>query len=299
MVILSAAVQFALVVPSVLYFHRVPVTSILANLVSVPALNGAVGFGLTGLITGSKTLSNVAATLAGLAESAVGYFARIEPDWRPATPPLWIAIGFVLSLVLVSVALRHRARITAAAVLMSVVLGGWMCRYDGAPGRTGWLEFSTHRCRTRRQPAHRLSRGPDDARGRRRIPNLQRRIRAPHGYRRAGGLAYLWTRGLRRLDIVAMTHAHDDHAQGLSAVIRNFRPSEFWTGAVPAASSVFSRRLATTARSCDSRTRARSGSSVERRCACSPRQRTTSQAPQRRTTTRSSSKSPTETGDSF
>ena len=48
---------------------------------------------------------------------------------------------------------------------------------------------------------------------------------------------YLWTRGLRRLDIVAMTHAHDDHAQGLSAVIRNFRPSEFWTGAVPAASS--------------------------------------------------------------
>ena len=88
MVILSAAVQFALVVPSVLYFHRVPVTSILANLVSVPALNGAVGFGLTGLITGSKTLSNIAATLAGLAESAVGYFARIEPDWRPATPPI-------------------------------------------------------------------------------------------------------------------------------------------------------------------------------------------------------------------
>ena len=44
---------------------------------------------------------------------------------------------------------------------------------------------------------------------------------------------YLWSRGLRRLDLVALTHAHDDHAQGLGAVLRNFRPSEFWTGAVP------------------------------------------------------------------
>jgi competence protein ComEC len=44
---------------------------------------------------------------------------------------------------------------------------------------------------------------------------------------------YLWTRGYRKLDIVAVTHAHDDHAQGLPAVIRNFQPTEFWSGAIP------------------------------------------------------------------
>jgi competence protein ComEC len=43
---------------------------------------------------------------------------------------------------------------------------------------------------------------------------------------------YLWTRGYRKLDIVALTHAHDDHAQGLSAIIRNFNPTEFWSGAI-------------------------------------------------------------------
>jgi competence protein ComEC len=44
---------------------------------------------------------------------------------------------------------------------------------------------------------------------------------------------YLWERGLRKLDLVAMTHAHDDHAQGLAAIMRNFSPRELWTGATP------------------------------------------------------------------
>ena len=43
---------------------------------------------------------------------------------------------------------------------------------------------------------------------------------------------YLWQRGLRHIDVVAMTHAHEDHAQGLSAVVKNFRPKQLWTGAV-------------------------------------------------------------------
>jgi competence protein ComEC len=41
---------------------------------------------------------------------------------------------------------------------------------------------------------------------------------------------YLWSRGLKRLDVVALTHAHEDHLGGLFAVLRNFHVGELWVG---------------------------------------------------------------------
>jgi competence protein ComEC len=39
---------------------------------------------------------------------------------------------------------------------------------------------------------------------------------------------YLWSRGLRRIDIAVLTHAHSDHIGGMPAVLRNFQPRELW-----------------------------------------------------------------------
>jgi competence protein ComEC len=41
---------------------------------------------------------------------------------------------------------------------------------------------------------------------------------------------YLWSRGFQKLDIVALTHAHQDHLGGLTAILENFRVGKLWIG---------------------------------------------------------------------
>jgi competence protein ComEC len=41
---------------------------------------------------------------------------------------------------------------------------------------------------------------------------------------------YLWSRRLRRLDAMVLSHAHSDHMGGMAAVMRSFRPRELWVG---------------------------------------------------------------------
>jgi competence protein ComEC len=45
--------------------------------------------------------------------------------------------------------------------------------------------------------------------------------------------AYLFSRGIRRLDAVVLTHAHNDHLSGLFDVLSNFEVGELWLGRNP------------------------------------------------------------------
>jgi competence protein ComEC len=52
---------------------------------------------------------------------------------------------------------------------------------------------------------------------------------------------YLWSRGFKKLDVVALTHAHRDHLGGLAAVLNNFRVDHLWIGrevSIPALSEL-------------------------------------------------------------
>ena len=232
MTILSAGIQFALMVPTILYFHRVPITGVAANLIAVPALNIAVGFGLSGLVAGSAALSGIAGRLVEWAESVVAWFARVEPAWRVATPPLWLMVLFTIALVLLAMALRRKTRLAVVPGLLSLMLAGVMYVYEGGAGQSGWLEVSTI----------------DVAQGDSLFvvfPDGQTMLVDGGGFPVFKGSTarrmdigeqvvspYLWQRGLRHIDVVAMTHAHEDHAQGLTAVVKNFRPKQLWTGAV-------------------------------------------------------------------
>lgn len=41
---------------------------------------------------------------------------------------------------------------------------------------------------------------------------------------------YLWSRGFKKIDVVALTHAHQDHLGGLNAILANFRVGRLWIG---------------------------------------------------------------------
>jgi len=41
---------------------------------------------------------------------------------------------------------------------------------------------------------------------------------------------YLWSRGFQKLDVVALTHAHQDHLGGLTAILENFHVGQLWIG---------------------------------------------------------------------
>ncbi len=42
--------------------------------------------------------------------------------------------------------------------------------------------------------------------------------------------SFLWSRGVKRVDVIALSHAHHDHMDGLRAVLNDFSVGELWLG---------------------------------------------------------------------
>ncbi len=227
--LVSVAIQVGLALPMIVYFHRLSISGITANLVVTPLLTVAVPTGLIGVATGWGWPVWITGGLVRVAGRIAGWHAQWEPNWRVPDPPLWLAMAFVVSLAALAVT---RRKILLGPVLL---LLGVMVWHPFAPGRAeGSMELSMLDVG---QGEALLVGFPDgrwmmvDGGG---IPVFGKR---PAPARMDIGedvvTPYLLSRGIRRIDAAVSTHQHDDHAAGLVAVMDNFRPRELWVGATP------------------------------------------------------------------
>ncbi len=224
----SFFIQIALALPTVVYFHRLPVSGLTANAIIVPALSALVPLGFLAIATQSHSLAAVCARLLDISRSAAGFHARWEPDWRIPAPPLWLAIVFVLLLIIAASRRRWLWPWAAASLALSAV-----ALHPFAPQvQAHALELSMIDVG---QGDSLLAAFPDgklmliDAGG---IPSFGRARKSGIDIGEDVVSPYLWTRSIKRLDVVVMTHAHTDHMGGMPAVLKNFRPRELWVGAV-------------------------------------------------------------------
>ena len=231
---LSLSVQIGLALPMAEYFHRISFTGLSANLLIVPLMNMVVPVGFLALFTNWHWAASLADTLLHWSASVASWHASLEPSWRVSDPPLWFGLALVGSIFGAAFAVRQRfLRWTALAVVASLVGLLVASPWASAIG-PGELELTVIDVGQGDSLLLVFPQGKTmliDGGGRLQYGMVKRRSNLDIGEDVVS--SYLWSRGIRHIDILAATHAHQDHVGGLRALMDNFHPTEFWTGANP------------------------------------------------------------------
>jgi competence protein ComEC len=181
-------------------------------------------------------VAQAAGVLLGLSQRIVTWHASLEPRWRIPTPPVWVALAVAAALIAAAMARGKWWRVAAGAgVAVSLAL---LLAHPFAPRvRVGQLEMTA------------IDVGQGDS-----IlvifPDGKRMLMDGGGIPAFGHAArtqldtgedivapYLWDREIGRVDVLALSHAHEDHIGGLPALVADFHPKELWTGATPASAA--------------------------------------------------------------
>ena len=240
MLAVSATVELVMAIPMALYFHRATLLALPVNLLLIPMLGlllpAAVLTAAFAVVAPHLAFLPAAPTalLLHLATSIVHFFAHIQAgDLRIARPPTLLLTGSValLALAVYAVRLRRSAALLATSAFTLSVLLLLLPHLPRA--RASVLEITA------------LDVGQGDAlllitpQGKTIMVDCGGPTggdRQPPGNFEIGEdvvSPVLWDRGIRRLDAVALTHAHSDHMGGMFAVLRNFHPRELWIGNNP------------------------------------------------------------------
>ncbi len=234
-------IQTGLSLSMALYFNRVVWSGIAANLLVLPLLGVVIPLGFVVLLVSmiwwraAVAGAHLLGVLVSLLHAIADWSARLPGiDRRVPTPPGWVVALFLATLLLIAFLAARRSWLVWPSVAALVPLGLLL---TFAPYRVqipqGRLELTVLDVGQGDSLFLVFPRGHTmliDGGGEIPIPGsppprleVGERIVSP----------YLWSRSLKAVDVVALTHAHSDHVRGLMSVLRNFRVGELWIGPGP------------------------------------------------------------------